>query len=65
MSEAVDYLTNTNLKVSEIAEKVGYNSADHFSRVFRKTYHMSPQEYRRKNSQMEENFIPFETNEER
>ena len=64
MSEAVDYLTNTNLKISEIAERVGYNSADHFSRVFRKTYNMSPLEYRRENSQAKETFIPFATNEE-
>ena len=49
MSEAVDCLTGTDMKISEIAEKVGYNSADHFSRVFRKTYHMSPLEYRREN----------------
>ncbi len=60
MSGAVDYLTNTNLKVSEIAEKVGYNSADHFSRVFRKTYQMSPQEYRRKHSHPEDILVPFE-----
>ena len=31
LAEAIDYLTNTNLKIGEIAEKVGYNSADHFS----------------------------------
>lgn len=62
MSEAVDYLINTNLKISEIAEKVGYNSADHFSRVFRKTYHTSPMEYRRENASLDEQFIPFETN---
>lgn len=61
MAEAVDYLTNTNLKISEIAEKVGYNSADHFSRVFRKTYHVSPQEYRKENTSAEEQFIPFAT----
>ena len=49
LAEAIDYLTNTNLKIGEIAEKVGYNSADHFSRVFRSTYKMSPQEYRKQN----------------
>ena len=49
LSKAVDCLTNTNMRISEIAEDVGYNSADHFSRVFRGTYHMSPQEYRKQN----------------
>jgi AraC-like DNA-binding protein/mannose-6-phosphate isomerase-like protein (cupin superfamily) len=47
MSDAVDYLTNTNMKIAEIAELTGYNSSDHFSRVFRNYYHISPQEYRK------------------
>lgn len=50
MSRARDYLLNTDLPVLEIAEIVGYNSADHFSRVFRSTYSCSPQEYRRTNA---------------
>lgn len=49
MSSAADYLVNTNIKISEIAELVGYNSADHFSRVFRSTYKTPPQEYRKHN----------------
>ena len=65
LAEAIDYLTNTNLKIGEIAEKVGYNSADHFSRVFRSTYKMSPQEYRNKNSHTEEAFVPFEVKNEK
>lgn len=65
LAEAIDYLTNTNLKIGEIAEKVGYNSADHFSRVFRSTYKMSPQEYRKQNSQTEEAFVPFEIKNEK
>ena len=65
LAEAIDYLTNTNLKIGEIAEKVGYNSADHFSRVFRRTYKMSPQEYRKQNSHTEEAFVPFEVKNEK
>ena len=65
LAEAIDYLTNTNLKIGEIAEKVGYNSADHFSRVFRSTYKMSPQEYRKQNSHTEEAFVPFEVKNEK
>lgn len=60
MADAVSYLTNTHMKISEIADCVGYNSADHFSRVFRTTYNMSPQEYRRRHQTSEEWFIPFE-----
>ncbi|MDE6202990.1 MAG: AraC family transcriptional regulator [Lachnospiraceae bacterium] len=59
MADAVSYLINTNLKVSEIAERIGYNSADHFSRVFRNAYKMSPQEYRKTQSSPQETFIPF------
>ena len=65
LAEAIDYLTNTNLKIGEIAEKVGYNSADHFSRVFRSTYKMSPQEYRKQNSHTEEAFVPFDVKNEK
>lgn len=61
LSDAMNYLLNTNLKISEIAEQVGYNSADHFSRVFRSTYKLSPQEYRKQN-QNPETFIPFAIN---
>lgn len=47
LSDAKNYLINTNLKISEIADCIGYNSADHFSRVFRSAFKMSPQEYRK------------------
>lgn len=60
MADAVSYLINTQLKISEIAECVGYNSADHFSRVFRTAYKMSPQEYRKKHQAQDEPFRPFE-----
>lgn len=60
MADAVSYLANTQMKISEIAECVGYNSADHFSRVFRKMHNMSPQEYRKKHQTQEDLFTPFE-----
>lgn len=47
MNHAVDYLTNTSMGVSSIAEAVGYDSADYFSRAFRRVYGMSPQQYRK------------------
>ncbi len=49
MADAVSYLQNTHMKISEIAACVGYHSSDHFSRVFRSAYHISPQEYRKRN----------------
>lgn len=46
MNRAMDYLMNTPMKISKIAEAVGYDSADHFSRIFHRVYGMSPQQYR-------------------
>lgn len=60
MADAVSYLVNTKMKISEIAECVGYNSGDHFSRVFRSRYGMSPQEYRRRQTSPEDHFLPME-----
>lgn len=48
MADAVSYLENTQMKISEIANCVGYHSSDHFSRVFRSAYKMSPLAYRKK-----------------
>ncbi|MBR5572837.1 MAG: helix-turn-helix domain-containing protein [Oscillospiraceae bacterium] len=47
MNHAVEYLMNTSMKISEIAEKVGYDSVDHFTRTFRKVYGASPLEYKK------------------
>lgn len=63
LRDAKNLLINTNQKINEIAEQIGYNSADHFSRVFRQTYGMSPAEFRKQNKK-ESPFIPFATEEE-
>lgn len=55
LSEALMYLTTTDIKIGEIADLIGYHSADHFSRVFRSQYNMSPQQY--KKSHAKENTI--------
>ena len=47
MSDAKDYLMNTNLSIEKIAEYIGYNNVDHFSRTFKKYYNNSPQQYRK------------------
>ena len=59
MADATSFLINTKMKISEIAECVGYNSADHFSRIFRSEYQMSPQEYRKKHQSVEDLFQPM------
>ncbi len=57
----LDYVTDTRMlhakrilqseqaKMSEVAEKVGYHSAQYFSQVFKKFTGMLPHEYRRRN----------------
>lgn len=59
LAHAIEYLENSNLKISEIAAQVGYKSTDHFSRVFRTTYQISPVQYRKQHHHSEESFNPF------
>ncbi len=47
MEEAVKLLLDTNMKVYEVSEAVGYDNYEHFSRVFKKTLGMSPNAYKR------------------
>lgn len=47
MNQAMDYLLNTSMKISEIAEAVGYDSVDHFTRTFRNVYGMPPLSYKK------------------
>ncbi len=44
---AASMLSRTHLPVSEVALRVGFNDAPHFTRVFREVTGFSPSEYRR------------------
>lgn len=46
LQAAANLLKNTNLKNYEIAEKVGYQNVEHFSRIFKKVLGKTPGEYR-------------------
>lgn len=46
LESACRLLSETQLSVSEICERTGYNSASYFNRVFRKSYGQSPLDYR-------------------
>lgn len=46
MKQALRLLLETDLMIYEIAERVGYNNARHFSDMFKKMYGKLPQEYR-------------------
>lgn len=47
IAAAKQMLENSDLMVKEIAEKVGYQEASYFTRVFKKNTGVSPAEYRR------------------
>jgi len=46
MNAARRLLLESNLKIHEIASRVGYENSTYFTRVFKKLYKSSPQEYR-------------------
>lgn len=46
MQQASHYLQNTQLPIQQIAHQLGYNDAYYFSRVFKKTFRVSPLHYR-------------------
>ncbi len=46
ISKAKELLQNNSLKIHEIAKSVGYESAAYFTRIFKNTTNLTPQEYR-------------------
>lgn len=46
LNQAVWLLTNTNVRTGIIAEQVGYSDSGYFSRLFKKQFNMTPQEFR-------------------
>lgn len=55
MEQAVKYLKyNPNIKIYEVAERVGYISVKHFSHVFKKYCSMSPGEFQEKHNKSKE-----------
>ncbi len=50
MKRAKTLLKNGNMKVENIAEAVGYQNVEHFNRLFKKQYGMTPVQYRNSKS---------------
>lgn len=48
MDYAKELLETTNLKIKSVAEEVGVNDYNYFSRLFKKTYGLSPRSYKEK-----------------
>lgn len=49
IQKAKELLRTTNFKIYEIAEMVGYQTAEHFNRMFKKKMQMSPSAFRKEN----------------
>lgn len=49
IGKAQDYLKNTNMKIYEIAQALGYNSVSYFNTAFRKVAGCTPAQYRNRN----------------
>lgn len=47
MAAAAQMLINTEMTISEIAEKVGFSSGEHFSNAFRRQFQTAPSYYRK------------------
>ena len=52
MEKAADLLSHSNLMVYEISDRVGYKNVDYFYKKFKSFYHLSPNEFRKKNETM-------------
>ena len=46
MKKAKTLLLSEKLTVEEVAEKVGYQNVEHFNRLFKKKYNMTPVQFR-------------------
>ncbi|MDE6964588.1 MAG: AraC family transcriptional regulator, partial [Lachnospiraceae bacterium] len=49
MKKARALLKETNQTVESIAASVGYETVEHFNRLFKKTYDITPVQFRREN----------------
>lgn len=47
INEAKRLLIDTDLRVNEVSQKVGYDNEKHFMKIFKNTCGVSPSEYRK------------------
>ncbi len=57
LQRARKYLEETDMKIYEIADAIGFCDQKHFSKVYKKTFGQTPLETRKKQSQEDENDI--------
>lgn len=49
MEHACNFLIYSNMSIVSIAQTLGYSDSSNFNRTFKKTYHMTPSQYKHKN----------------
>lgn len=49
MEKAISFIVNTDMSITEVAEKVGFNNSRYFCTVFKKYTQETPTEYKQKN----------------
>ena len=47
LKRAKTLLKDTGKSIEKIAEEIGYDNVEHFNRLFKKTYGMTPVQYRK------------------
>ncbi len=48
LAEAEKLLTETNISITEISDRVGFHSPSHFSKTFKESNHITPSQFRKK-----------------
>lgn len=65
IGSSLTLLTNTELSVSEVAEKTGFSDGNYFTRIFKKQMKMNPTEYRKKYRAASEEMYQYKQNTEK
>ena len=50
MEQACNFLIYSTMSIVSIAQTLGYSDSSHFNRIFKKTYRITPSEYKKQNS---------------
>lgn len=58
LKKAADLLTGSDMSISDIASLIGYHGISYFMRQFKGAYHMTPSQYRKKHSNIDDAAVP-------
>ena len=55
LKKGCNFLESSNLPIKDISDIIGYESVEYFTRIFKKTYKMTPSEYRQSKAHLQTN----------